>query len=330
MDQRLTSCPERAPRFRPTFSVIIATYNRAHLVGRAIRSVLAQTYRDFDILVVDDASTDETRIAVEAFGDPRVRYVRREENGGVAAATNDGIRQAKGEYVCFLGDDDEYMPEFLAETYRRFEVAPAEVGFMWCGIRIVQDTPAGEVSLGEQTWPRFESRNRSERLAFLFRKTPGTGYLTVRATCFDQVGLFDERLRTAVDLDLIIRLARHYDFQVIPQVLVTCHVHGDRRLSDLDAERAEAFERIIHKHIEFMRECPSLWTAIYSRAGKRYYAVGDKVRGREYTLKALQKAPLRWDLWKRFLSQAIFGTTSPNLRRRVSTLLPRPENSTDA
>ena len=88
----------------PTFSIILSTYNRAHLVDRTLRSVLAQTYQDFEIIVVDDASTDETAAVVTSFDDERIIYIRHEKNGGVAVANNTAIRQAKGEYICFLGD----------------------------------------------------------------------------------------------------------------------------------------------------------------------------------------------------------------------------------
>jgi len=76
----------------PAVSVVIPTYNRAHLVGRAIRSVLNQTYQDFEIIVVDDGSTDNTEEVVKSFNDPRIRYIRHEENRGGSAARNTGIR----------------------------------------------------------------------------------------------------------------------------------------------------------------------------------------------------------------------------------------------
>jgi len=80
----------------PKVSVVIPTYNRAHLVGRAIRSVLNQTYQDFEIIVVDDGSTDNTKEVVKSFNDPRIRYIRHEKNRGGSAARNTGIRAARG------------------------------------------------------------------------------------------------------------------------------------------------------------------------------------------------------------------------------------------
>jgi glycosyltransferase involved in cell wall biosynthesis len=101
----------------PLFSVIIPVYNRANVVGEAIRSVLAQTEQDFEIIVVDDGSRDDPRRYVEKFGDPRIRFHAQENRGG-GAARNAGIDLAQGRYVAFLDSDDHYLPTHL-ETMRR-------------------------------------------------------------------------------------------------------------------------------------------------------------------------------------------------------------------
>ncbi|MDA3883100.1 MAG: glycosyltransferase family 2 protein [Bacteroidales bacterium] len=94
------------------FSIIIPTYNRFHILPRTIASVLAQTYTDWECIIVDDGSTDETKNLIDLYDDPRIRYVY-QENAERSAARNNGIRQAQGEYICFLDSDDEYLPEHL-------------------------------------------------------------------------------------------------------------------------------------------------------------------------------------------------------------------------
>src|SRR5688500_5293442 len=96
----------------PFFSVIICTYNRAAVLPRAIQSVLDQTFTDFELVVVDDGSTDATEVVVRAVADHRVRYVRR-DNGGLSAARNSGVANATGRFVIFLDDDDQGLPDWL-------------------------------------------------------------------------------------------------------------------------------------------------------------------------------------------------------------------------
>lgn len=98
---------------QPTFSVVIPLYNRAEIVTTTIRSVLAQDFGDFEIIVVDDGSKDDPEPVVAAIGDPRIRYVRT-ENGGGGAARNRGIEEAKGRYIAFLDSDDQFLPGKLS------------------------------------------------------------------------------------------------------------------------------------------------------------------------------------------------------------------------
>lgn len=104
----------------PTVSVIIPTYNRVHLISRAIRSVLDQSYQDFEIIVVDDDSTDNIEEVVKSFKDKRIKFVKHEKNKGGGAARNTGIRVAQGELIAFLDSDDEWLPEKLEEQINLF------------------------------------------------------------------------------------------------------------------------------------------------------------------------------------------------------------------
>ena len=111
------------PEKNPTVSIIIPTYNRAHLIGRAIQSVLNQTYQNFEIIVVDDGSTDNTEEMIKEFQkhDKRIKYIRHEKNRGGAAARNTGIKVARGEYIAFQDSDDEWLPEKLEKQMDVFQ-----------------------------------------------------------------------------------------------------------------------------------------------------------------------------------------------------------------
>ena len=121
---------------RPKVSIIIPTYNRAKLLSRAIKSVLDQTFKDFELIIVDDGSTDNTKGVVEEFQkkDSRIKYIWQENSGAPAKPKNTGIRQARGEYVAFLDDDDEWFPKKLEKQIELFE---DNIGFVGCNILIV-------------------------------------------------------------------------------------------------------------------------------------------------------------------------------------------------
>jgi hypothetical protein len=105
----------------PAVSVVLTTFNRSALLTRAIESVLAQTLDDFELIVVDDCSTDDTSEVISRIDDPRVSFMRHETNLGLASARNSGIHRARGRFVCFLDDDDELLPDKLSAQTRAFD-----------------------------------------------------------------------------------------------------------------------------------------------------------------------------------------------------------------
>jgi glycosyltransferase involved in cell wall biosynthesis len=107
----------------PFFSIIIPTYNRAHIIKRPIDSILAQTFKDWELIIVDDGSTDDTKEIIESYKDPRIRYVW-QENQERSASRNHGIELAKGEWICFQDSDDEYLPEHLQVLYDGIQTHP--------------------------------------------------------------------------------------------------------------------------------------------------------------------------------------------------------------
>ncbi len=113
----------------PKVSVIIITYNRAHLLKTAMQTVFDQTFEDFELLIIDDASTDDTENTVKSFHDPRVRYVKHAQNQREGGARNTGMQHAEGEYIAFFDDDDEWLPNKLQLQVDLLD-AKAEVGFV--------------------------------------------------------------------------------------------------------------------------------------------------------------------------------------------------------
>ena len=118
----------------PKVSIILPTYNRAHIIEKAIQSVLNQTYQDFEIIIIDDGSKDDTKKIIRGFQekDNRIKYIRFEENKGAAAARNAGIKMSKGEYITFQDSDDEWLPEKLEKQMKIIETSSENI-VVYCG-----------------------------------------------------------------------------------------------------------------------------------------------------------------------------------------------------
>jgi glycosyltransferase involved in cell wall biosynthesis len=291
---------------KPVFSIVMPTYNRASILRQAIQCVLDQTFTDFELIVIDDASSDETEGCVNSFSDSRVHYLRHNTNKGVSAARNTGVRRSQGGLVMFLDDDDESFPNLLAATFNAFNTESEAVGFAWSGIRRVATVHGNEVILKERSWPR-ESKY-SQPLTYL---SVGTGYgLTVRSDCFERIGLFDETLRSCVDLDLLIRLGNTFDFTIVPEILVKVYRRRGKQLTDVTQQRVNSLERVVQKNSQILEKNLDAWTQVYDRLAVMHYRLGNKQRGRELFLKMISKRPLEYSIWRQFIRRETFSAKS--------------------
>ncbi len=201
----------------PRVSVIIPTHNRAHVLGEAIESVLAQTYRDFKLIVVDDASTDGTAEVLARYTGEygeKIRALRRQENGGAGVARNDGLRASRGEYIAFLDSDDLFLPARL-ESAVRFLDQRQHFGAVYSEMLCVGFHPKRC-----EFWAASRGGGRSGRVfeALVERDLVKTPTLTVRRHLLLQVGGFNEALASGQDADLWWRLARETEFGFVDEV----------------------------------------------------------------------------------------------------------------
>jgi glycosyltransferase involved in cell wall biosynthesis len=222
--------PDTSSADEPLVSVIIPAYNRAHLIGRAISSVFAQTYRNFEVIIVDDASSDGLAAALAEHAHLRLRCLAHPRNRGAAAARNTGVAAAKGDFVAFLDSDDAWFPEKLARQVAALRGEPAEVAGHVCAYECVKTGyPARRIV---PDWTPLSFR-RSQ----LFGCTCGPGTtLLCRRDIFAEIGPFHEELRRLEDWDWILRLAKHgYRLLGAPEVLAWVEVGSGASRRDVDA-----------------------------------------------------------------------------------------------
>jgi glycosyltransferase involved in cell wall biosynthesis len=197
----------------PKVTVVIPVFNRAQVVQRAIASVLAQTYQDFEIIVVDDGSTDSSAASVAALNDRRITLIRHERNRGGSAARNTGIRAGSAPFVAFLDSDDEWLPTKLERQLEVFERSSERLGLVYTGAERI--FPDGSVS-------RYIPQRRVDLAgALLIVNVVGeTSLGMVRRSALGAVGGFDESLPSCQDMDLWLRVCERFDADVVPEVLV--------------------------------------------------------------------------------------------------------------
>jgi glycosyltransferase involved in cell wall biosynthesis len=207
--------------YTPSVSVVVPSFNRADCIARTVESILAQTFRDFELIVVDDGSVDDTAEVLAKFGD-RIRLIR-QENRGVSAARNAGIRAARGNWVAFLDSDDEWHPTKLERQMDCLEKHRARMCFTRCV------TDQGEVirdvdellsqPIGSQTYRVSDAVD----MICQVRCHPHVQSLVVEKPLLEAAGLFDESLYGAEDTRLVYNLSFLSGFTYIDSPLVVIH-----------------------------------------------------------------------------------------------------------
>lgn len=232
--------------YKEKVSIIIPTYNRANTIKRAIDSVLRQTYNDFELLVVDDGSTDDTPQIVGSYEDSRVRYFRTGERHGANHARNVGIKNAGGEYIAFQDSDDFWLEDKLEKQMHIFEKDP-QVDVVWCRyVRLM-------ISGAKRVEPKgmfIKDRMQTETEKVLAAgNVIGTPTMIVRKKCFEQVGAFDETIQRFQDWELCIRFIQKFQFYFMDEILVEAY-ESEHGITNANSMMASLLS-IVKKHALF-------------------------------------------------------------------------------
>jgi glycosyltransferase involved in cell wall biosynthesis len=279
----------------PTVSVVIPTRDRAQYIGEAIESVLVQTYPDYEIVVVDDGSTDNTHEILTPYIKNRFLRYERQDPRGVSAARNRGVRIARGRFIAFLDSDDLFLPTKLEKQMALFAQDP-ELGFVHCNFSKFDDRGS---DLGVRDTSRHQGRIYPQILQE-WSVLMAMPCMLVRKDVFETVGGFDEQMNWAEDMDLWRRIAKNYRVGTVPEALVKVRVHsGSTTFGKVGA--ADGFKRYLDKAFT---DGPALGSAFRRRAYAKMYAkLAQNLLGeggpaqmytvRDHSLKALANWPLQ-------------------------------------
>jgi glycosyltransferase involved in cell wall biosynthesis len=258
----------------PAFSIVVPTFNRPHTLARAVRSVLAQTHADWELLVVNDGDQDMTPRVEEIAGrDARIRMLRTRGRQGAAIARTTGIEAARGDVVCFLDDDDEFMPEYLTRLGAR--MADKQLDFCWVGVRRLREDSFGRIE--ETTLMHSADSAVPHSLSFVMWIAFSYG-LAVRRDWLARHGGPDLTLKVSDDREMMFRFiragARYAD---VPAPLVTVHIQRRQSLSQFHdapgrAAATAAEDQLIRaRYRELFDRDPELRRAFAGKIATKYY-----------------------------------------------------------
>ena len=297
-------------------SIVIPTYNHGRFVVAAVESALAQSYASTEVLVVDDGSTDNTRDVLAAFAG-RISYVY-QENRGLSAARNTGIRTAQGEFIALLDADDMWVPEKLHVQMRVFADYP-DTGLVSCGSDFIDDQ-GQEVSLdSSRGFDRFRFRRLLQGNC-----VSGGSNAVVKRLCFDAVGLFDERLRSSEDWDMWLRIAKRYPVRCAPQMLTKVRVSTNSMSAEKNADTMLVNElRVLDKLFSDQTTNVNVYDRgmayahRYVAAAWAYHKVGNWSDARVYIGKAFLANPVHFMLRKGFFGLALRIVMGRRVKREM-------------
>ena len=243
-------------------SVVITTYKREpRMVLRALDSALAQTYRDLEIIIVDDSPSDfPAREDVHAVVEMRqhenpeinIRYIAHTENKGACIARNTGLEVAAGEFIAYLDDDDEWLPEKIEKQMQ--VVQKSNAGLVYCGNLVINDmtgvrTPAKKEFYRGNVFKRLLNNN------FI----ASTSYPLIRTKCLKEVGGFDPLMQAAQDYDVWLRLAERFEIDYVDEPLVLYHEHEGERITTNPKKKINGPELINQKYAKYLEADRKLW-----------------------------------------------------------------------
>lgn len=256
-------------------SVIITTYKRPpEILERAIQSVLSQTCRDWELLVVDDSPPDfsqrpQVEAAVRQYEDRGVHYLPHPKNLGANAARNTGLANAQGEFVAYLDDDDEWLPEKLEKQLEAMEQYGPDTALIYCG-RLVEHDDDGSVQEAKVTFLDGEVLDALILSNFI----GSTSYPLMRTAALREIGGFDLELPASQDFDVWLRLSQKHKVGFVREPLAKYHIHSGETITGNPKKKLDAALKINAKNADYLAVHPTAQWMRHMMTAKYYGADG--------------------------------------------------------
>ena len=268
----------------PVISVVMPTYNRAHTLYRSVGSLLNQTFEDFELIIVDDGSKDDTETVVRSFKDSRIRYLRHEHNKGAAAARNTGIRSSQAPYVAFLDSDDKWLPEKLEKQLIVFETTDLrDLGVVICGVTIFDRSGSRSGTPSRRGWVHQD-------LLALGGNMSNINMLIKRSKAEPELW-FEESLGSSEEWDLQIRLSAVCQFDTAPEILIHKYEDSDDRVY-LGENIPKWHAVILEKYEKEYQAIPGICARLWGGVCLHYWVLGQGSDARKAIIKAIKMRPL--------------------------------------
>ncbi|WP_407276070.1 glycosyltransferase family 2 protein [Halothiobacillus sp. DCM-1] len=264
-------------------SVIIPTFNRSAVIAESINSVLEQSFKELELIIVDDGSSDNTEDIINKINDKRVVYIRNEQNKGAAESRNIGIWKASAEIIAFQDSDDIWLRDKLKKSMLALGDNPDAIGVF---SSFIQLDPKGK----NFTRKGFDSKGKNQHDEILYKNFIGTPCAVVRKKYLLEVGGFDENLPALEDWDLFIRLTKLGRMAYIPESMVVTRKSRGSLSADKSADR-DALEMIYNKNLAEIKSKNMLDAKWHSRLGQLHILTGRQETGRAHLFSSLKLNP---------------------------------------
>lgn len=312
----------------PLVSVIISTFNRANLLSRAIKSVLNQNYQNFELIIVDAASIDETSEVINTFLDTRIKYIKFKEKIGKSAALNEAIRASKGDYITVLDDDDELYPQMLQLEVNTLNNTPKNVGFVF-GLAKVYNRN-GKISI----YPKLNHIKKADFYKAQLHSTALSLWGTlIKKACFENIGFLNEELVLGEDWEFMFRLLKYYDYKYVDSHVYKANYHDSSNISHTSlrliknySERIRSYKIFLLAHINEVQKSKPILAKYYFRIARNLYYINKLRLSKKFFRLTLLTNPinLRSLFWLLILK---FSKNNPSIYKLSRIIVKKIENS---